>query len=101
MPAEENERRDIPTHHKDPCRNADKRRADRADVPQVFRREEQGGGPIAAHESTIQRAEKDRPKDQQDLVPSELPQEQLNREKEIDRFQDSHHTVRERLTAIK
>src|ERR1700722_19023888 len=99
MPAEENERRDIPTHHKDPCRNADKRRADRADVPQGFRREEQGRRPIDAHESPSQRAEKDRPKDHLDLMPSELPQEQLNWEKEIDRFQDSHHTVRERITA--
>ena len=100
MPAKQNERRDIPAHHKDPGGHPHKSRADRTDTPQVFRRQEQRSGAVAAHKATVQRTEQDAPKYQQDLMPSELQKKKLDREKIVNGFKDSHHTITERLTDI-
>ena len=97
MPAEQDESSDIPAHDEYAGSHSYEGRADRADGPQVFRRKEEGRGAVTAHESITQSTEQYSPEYQQYLVPSELQQQELNREKIVNRFDNSHHTVTERL----
>ena len=97
MTAEQDESSDIPAHDEYAGSHPYEGSADRADGSQVFRRKEKGRGAVTAHEASGQSAEQYRPEYQQYLVSSELKQQQLNREKIVNGFDNSLHTVTERL----
>ena len=101
MAAEQDESSDVPAHDEDAGGHAYEGRAERADGPQVFRRKEEGRGAVAAHEATIQSTDQYPPEYQQYLVPSEFQQQQLNREKIVNGFDNTLHSITERLRSDK
>ena len=78
MTAEQNERGYVPRHDEDGDAKSHNEGAQGRDVTQVFRRQEKRVGTITFHEGPVHHAEEKEPEDQQNLIFTEMQEEQLH-----------------------
>jgi len=78
MTAKKNKCRDVPTHDKHSYSNTDKSETEYCHISQVLGRKKKRIGAIIFHESSVDRSEKYKPEYEQNLVPPEMQEQQLN-----------------------
>jgi hypothetical protein len=78
VPAEQNERGNIPAHNKNTNGHSHNSKTDGSNITQIFWRQEQSISTETFHKHAVHHTKHDEPKDQQYLVFSEMQKDELN-----------------------